>query len=138
MPYDIQFTVIIYKNKTFISHLAAIALGLQQSTMLLFGTRTLVEVNTKDKAKIADYPVYNMDSDLKAFVAPHKTAEVVKVDKKECISFEGMTFIPLSKMKQKNKYSLRFSLPAVKLFGTYFILCGKQKDINTRLVAKPE
>jgi len=49
-----------------------------------------------------------------------------------------MTFISLSKLDVKNKYSLRFSLPAIKMFGTYYILCGKQKDVNTRIIVKTE
>lgn len=138
MKYDIQFTVNIYKKKMYISHLAAIALSLQQSTMLMFGDRTLIEVGAKEKNRIAEYPVYDVDSVLKVFVEPDKTAQVIKVNKKDCFTFDGMTFISLSKLQIKNKYNLRFSLPAIKIFGTYYILCGKQKDINTRIVVKPE
>jgi hypothetical protein len=140
MAYDIQLTVIIYKKKYYISHLAAIALGDKfcADTMIMFNNRTLIEVKPKDKHLIEEYPVYNMDSVLSSFLAPDKKAEVHKIIKKDCFTFDGMTFISLSKLPIKNKYSLRFSLPAVKIFGTYFILCNKQKDINTRIVIKPE
>ena len=141
MAYDIQLTVILYKKKYYISHLAAIALAdkLQVNTMILFGTRSLIEVKAKDKALITEYPVYDMDSMLQSFV--DKSAfpkEVIKVKKKDCFQFDGMTFISLSKMELKNKYSIRFSLPAVKIFGSYYILCGKQKDVNTKVVVISE
>ena len=140
MEYDVQLTVILYKKKSYISHLSAIALGekLETANMLLFGTRSLVEVKPKDKNLISQYPVYDMDSMLQSFIEPDKKAEVYKVNKKDCFKFDGMTFVALSKLKMKNKYSLRFSLPAVKVFGTYYILCNKQKDINTRIVVSPE
>ncbi len=139
MDYDIQLTVIIYKKKRYISHLAAIAIGesLELGNTMLFGNRTLIGVRDKDKHLLAKYPVYDMDSMLNSFLMPDKSCEVVEVPKKDCFVFDGMTFISLSKMKTKNKYSLRFSLPAVKIFGTYYILCGKQKDVNTRIVVKP-
>ena len=136
--YDIQFTVNVYKKKLYISHLAAIALNISQASMVLFGDRTLIEINAKDKKLIEQYPVYDIDSMLNSFMPPAKDAEIVKVNKKDCFNFDGMTFISLSKLQIKNKYSLRFSLPAIKMFGTYYILCGKQKDINTRIVVKPE
>lgn len=140
MVYDVQLTVLIYKKKYYISHLAAIALGekLDNTTMIQFGNRTLFEVKPKDRHLIAEYPVYDIDSMLQSFVEADKKAEVYKVAKKDCFVFEGMTFISLSKMKMKNKYSLRFSFPALKIFGTYYVLCGKQKDINTRIVVIPE
>ena len=136
--YDIQFTVNIYKKKLYISHLAAIALNISQAAMVLFGDRTLIEINAKDKKLIEQYPVYDIDSMLNSFVPPAKDAESIKVNKKDCFNFDGMTFISLSKLQIKNKYNLRFSLPAIKMFGTYYILCGKQKDINTRIVLRPE
>lgn len=140
MVYDVQLTVIIYKKKYYISHLAAIALGekLESTSIMQFGNRTLIEVKPKDRHLVSGYPVYDMDSMLQVFVTPAKTAEVYKVAKKDCFTFDGMTFVSLSKMKMKNKYSLRFSFPAVKIFGTYYILCGKQKDVNTRIVVIPE
>lgn len=140
MEYDVQLTVILYKKKTYISHLSAINLGekLEAAGMLMFGSRSLIEVKNKDKALINQYPVYDMDSMLNSFVVPNKAAEIYKVSKKNCFTFDGMTFVPLSKLPMKNKYSLRFSLPAVKIFGTYYILCGKQKDVNTRIVVIPE
>ena len=106
--------------------------------MLMFGNRSLVELKNKDKALVADYPVYDMDSMLNSFVNPDKSAEVYKVNKKDCFKFDGMLLIPLAKLSMKNKYSLRFSLPALKIFGTYYIVCGKQKDVNTRIVVIPE
>jgi hypothetical protein len=138
--YDIQLTVIIYKKKYYISHLAAIALGdkLSETTMMNFGNRSLVEIKAKDKHLIKDYPVYNMDSMLQSFIAPDKATTIHKINKKDCFTFDGMTFISLSKLQLKNKYNLRFSLPAIKIFGTYYILCGKQKDVNTRIVINPE
>ena len=140
MPYDIQFTVIVYKKKSYISHLAAIALGtkLESTSILPFANRSLVEVKPKDMKLVSKFPVYNMDSMIQSFVPAEKNAEVHKVSKKDCFTFDGMTFISLAKIKMKNKYSLRFSLPALKIFGTYYILCGKQKDVNTRIVIIPE
>ena len=139
MDYDIQLTVIVYKKKRYISHLAAIAIGdkLEFGSTLLFSNKTLLEVKPKDKAAIEKYPLYDMDSMLQSFLDPDKASTVVEVPKKDCFTFDGMTLISLSKMKVKNKYQLRFSLPAVKIFGTYYILCGKQKDVNTRIVVKP-
>ncbi len=140
MAYDIQLTVIVYKKKTYISHLAAIAIeaSLDDTSLIQFGNRTLIEVKQKDKKLIKDFPVYDLDAMLLSFTTPDKSAEVFSVPKKDCFQFEGMIFVPLSKIKMKNKYSLRFSLPAVKIFGTYYIQCNKQKDINTRLYIKPE
>lgn len=140
MEYDVQLTVITYKKKTYISHLAALAIGdkLDSPVMLMFGNRSLVEVKNKDRHLVAQYPVYDMDSMLQSFVEPAKNAETYKISKKDCFKFDGMTFIPLSKLQMKNKYSLRFSLPALKIFGTYYILCGKQKDVNTRIVVNPD
>jgi len=140
MAYDIQLTVILYKKKYYISHLSAIAIGdkLSTSSILLFNNKSLIEIKPKDKHLIAEYPVYDMDSMLQSFLEPDKTAEVHKVSKKDCFTFDGMTFISLSKMQIKNKYNLRFILPSIKIFGAYYILCGKQKDVNTRVVVKPE
>jgi hypothetical protein len=140
MVYDVQLTVIIYKKKYYISHLAAIALGesLESTSIMQFSNRTLIEVKPKDRHLIAEYPVYNIDSMLQSFVEPDERAEIYKVSKKDCFKFDDMTFISLAKIKIKNKYSLRFSFPALKIFGTYYILCGKQKDINTRIVVHPE
>jgi hypothetical protein len=140
MAYDIQLTVIIYKKKQYISHIAALSLSesLQDTSILTFGNRLLVEVKPKDKKLIAHFPVYDMDSMLDSFVPADKNAEVLTVSKKDTFTFEGMTFISLSKLDVKNKYSLRFSLPAIKMFGTYYILCGKQKDVNTRIIVKTE
>ena len=140
MEYDIQFTVILYKKKTYISHIAAMSLKepLVDVPMLTFGNRMLLEIKAKHKNMITNFPVYDMDSMLQSFIEPVKTAEVYTVNKKDCFTFDGMTFISLSKMQMKNKYSLRFSLPALKIFGTYYILCNKQKDVNTRIVVKPE
>lgn len=140
MDYDVQLTVILYNKKTYISHLAAIALGekFESSSIILFSNKSLIEVKAKDKHLVKDYPLYNMDSVLQSFVEPKKSAAVYKVNKKDCFKFDGMTLVPLSKLPMKNKYSLRFSLPAVKVFGIYYILCGKQKDVNTRIVVIPE
>ena len=140
MAFDIQFTVIIYKKKYYISHIAALALNgaLQDAPTVIFGNRMLVEVKQKDRHLIKQYPVYDMDSMLQSFLAPDKDATVHTINKKDCFTFDGMTFISLSKLQIKNKYNLRFSLPAVKIFGTYYVLCGKQKDVNTRIVIKPE
>ena len=140
MVYDVQLTVIIYKKKYYISHLAAIALGekLESTSIMQFGNRTLIEVKPKDRHLVAEYPVYDVDSMLQTFVAADKSAEIYIVNKKDCFVFDGMTFISLAKMKMKNKYSLRFSFPALKIFGTYYVLCGKQKDVNTRIVVIPE
>lgn len=140
MSYDIQLTVIIYKKKHYISHIAALSLSetIPNAPMMTFGNRILVEVDAKYKHLIKDLPVYDMDSMLKSFLEPDKAAEVHKINKKDCFTFDGMTFISLSKLQIKNKYNLRFSLPAVKIFGTYYILCGKQKDVNTRITIKPE
>ena len=140
MEYDVQLTVIIYKKKYYISHLAAIALGekLESTSIMQFSNRTLIEVKPKDRHLIAEYPVYNVDSMLQSFVKPDKNAEIYKVNKRDCFKFDDMIFISLAKINIKNKYSLRFSLPALKIFGTYYILCGKQKDINTRIVVHPE
>ena len=140
MVYDVQLTVIIYKKKYYISHLAAIALGekLESTSIMQFGNRTLIEVKPKDRHLVAEYPVYDVDSMLRTFVAADKSAEIYIVNKKDCFVFDGMTFISLAKMKMKNKYSLRFSFPALKIFGTYYVLCGKQKDVNTRIVVIPE
>jgi len=140
MTYDIQLTVILYKKKQYISHIAALALSesLQDASLLTFGNRLLIEVKPKDRHLIAEYPIYDMDSMLQSFIEPHKTAEVHKINKKDCFTFDGMTFISLSKLDIKNKYNLRFALPAIKIFGTYYILCNKQKDVNTRIVVKPE
>lgn len=140
MVYDVQLTVIIYKKKYYISHLAAIALGekLESTSIMQFGNRTLIEVKPKDRHLVAEYPVYDVDSMLQTFVPADKSAEIYTVNKKDCFVFDGMTFISLAKMKMKNKYSLRFSFPALKIFGTYYVLCGKQKDVNTRIVVIPE
>ena len=140
MVYDVQLTVIIYKKKYYISHLAAIALGekLESTSIMQFGNRTLIEVKPKDRHLVAEYPVYDVDSMLQTFVSADKSAEIYIVNKKDCFVFDGMTFISLAKMKMKNKYSLRFSFPALKIFGTYYVLCGKQKDVNTRIVVIPE
>lgn len=140
MEYDVQYTVIIYKKNLYISNIAAIAIGdqLQFGNTLMFGTRTLIGVKQKDKALLAKYPVYDMDSMLQSFIEPDAKATVHKINKKDCFTFDGMTFISLSKLQIKNKYNLRFSLPSIKIFGTYYILCGKQKDVNTRIVIKPE
>ena len=140
MAYDIQLTVIIYKKKHYISHIAALSLKepLQDAPMLTFGNRILIEVKPKERHLISEFPVYDMDSMLASFLEPAKTAEKYKTSKKDCFTFDGMTFISLSKLQIKNKYSLRFSLPAVKIFGTYYILCGKQKDTNTRIAVIPE
>jgi hypothetical protein len=140
MVYDVQLTVIIYKKKYYISHLAAIALGekLESTSIMQFGNRTLIEVKPKDRHLVAEYPVYDVDSMLQTFVSADKSAEIYTVNKKDCFVFDGMTFISLAKMKMKNKYSLRFSFPALKIFGTYYVLCGKQKDVNTRIVVIPE
>jgi hypothetical protein len=140
MAYDVQLTVIIYKKKTYISHLSAITLGdkLTAPTMVMFGNKTLVEIKPKDKHLVKDFPVYDMDSMLESFTAPDKGAEIVKVNKKDTFVFDGITFISLAKLNAKDKYRLRFSLPAVKIFGVYCIVCGKQKDVNTRIVIIPE
>lgn len=140
MSYDIQLTVIKYNKKTYISHLSAMAMGeqLQNTSIIQFGPRSLIEIKPKDKHLIAAYPVYDMDSMLQSFVAPAKIVESYRVAKKDCFTFDGMTFIPLSKLQIKNKYNLRFSLPSIKIFGTYYILCNKQKDVNTRIVVIPE
>jgi len=140
MAYDIQLTVIIYKKKHYISHIAALSLKepLQDAPLLTFGNRILIEVKPKERHLIADFPVYDLDSMIQSFLDPAKTAEIHKINKKDCFTFDGMTFISLSKLQIKNKYSLRFSLPAIKIFGTYYVLCGKQKDVNTRIVVKPE
>ena len=140
MVYDVQLTVIIYKKKYYISHLAAIVLGekLESTSIMQFGNRTLIEVKPKDRHLVAEYPVYDVDSMLQTFVSADKSAEIYTVNKKDCFVFDGMTFISLAKMKMKNKYSLRFSFPALKIFGTYYVLCGKQKDVNTRIVVIPE
>jgi len=137
--YDIQFTVTQYKKKLYISHLAALAImPSQQATMLIFGNRTLVEVKPKEKHLIEKYPMYDMDSVLQYFVEPTKETKVYKVNRKDCFEFDGMIFISLSKLQIKNKYQIRFSLPFVKIFGTYYILCGKQKDVNTRIAVITE
>ncbi len=109
MAYDIQLTVILYRKKYYISHLAAIALGekLQTTNIILFGNRSLIEVKPKDKHLIAEYPVYDMDSMLQSFIEPDlKTVIVHTTNKKDCFTFDGMTFISLSKLKLKNKYNL--------------------------------
>ena len=140
MAYDIQFTVIIYKKKHYISNIAAIALGdqIQLGGVLLFGNRTLIEISYKDKKLIEKYPVYDLDSMLQSFVEPIKPVTENIVSKKDCFAFDKMLFIPLPKLKTENKYRLRFSLPTVKIFGVYYILCDKQKDVNTRIIVKPE
>lgn len=140
MEYDIQFTVIIYKKKTYISHLAAIALAdkIQTTNTMLFETRFLIEVKAKDKHLIKDFPIYNLDDVLQSFIEPDKSATVYKAAKKDCFVFDGLTFIALSKLQIKNKYYLRFSLPSIKIFGVYYVLCRKQKDVNTRIVVIPE
>jgi len=135
MDYDIQMTVILYKKKYYISHLAAIALGdkLQPTSIMLFGNRSLIEIKPKEKHLVKDYPVYDMDAMLQSFVEPIKPLKnTYKIDKKSCFVFDSMTFVSLSKLNIKNKYSLRFELPAIKIFGAYYILCGKQKDVNTK------
>lgn len=140
MRYDIQLTVIIFNKKSYISHLAAIAINanLEETSVLHFANRTLIEIKQKEKEKIKDFPVYNLDTMLESFVKADKNAEVISVPKKDCFNFNGQAFIPLSKLKVKNKYHLRFSLPTVRIFGTYYIACNKQKDINTKLFIKPE
>lgn len=140
MAYDIQLTVILYKKKYYVSHLAAITLSdkLQVTNVILFNNKPLIEIKAKDKHLIKDFPIYNMDSVLQSFVDPNKDVEIQKINKKDCFIFDGMTFISLSKLQIKNKYNLRFSLPSIKIFGTYYILCGKQKDVNTRIVIIPE
>jgi len=140
MAYDVQLTVILYKKKHYVSHIAALSLGesLQDTAILAFGNRILIEIKPKDKHLIKDLPIYDMDSMLNSFVPADKAAELIKVNKKDCFPLDDMQFISLSKMPMKNKYSLRFSLPHVKIFGTYYILCGKQKDVNTRLFIMPE
>jgi len=138
--YDIQLTVIIYKKKYYISHLAALTFGdkMPEASLVVFGNRSLIEIKQKDKDLIKNFPVYDMDSMLNSFLEPDKSATVLKINKKDCFTFDGKTFISLSKLKIKNKYNLRFSLPAVKIFGTYYIVCGKQKDVNTKIVIIPE
>ena len=138
--YDIQLTVIIYKKKYYISHIAALALAVppNNANMLLFGNRILIEVAKKDMSLISQYPIYDLDSMLKSFIEPATGAEVYTTERKACFVFDGMSFVSLSKLKIKNKYNLRFSLPTIKIFGTYYILCGKQKDVNTRIIVKPE
>jgi hypothetical protein len=140
MAFDIQLTVIIYKKKKYISHIAALSLSepLKDAPIVVFGNRMLVEVKPAYKHLIEGFPVYDMDSMLQSFVEPDKTAEVCKANKKDCFEFDGMTFISLAKLNSHDKYRLRFSLAAVKIFGTYYILCNKQKDVNTRIVVKPE
>jgi len=140
MAYDIQLTVIIYKKKHYISHIAALSLKepLQDAPMLTFGNRILIEVKPKERHLISDFPVYDMDSMLASFLEPTKPFDKHTAVKKDCFTFDGMTFISLSKLQIKNKYSLRFSLPSIKIFGTYYILCNKQKDVNTRIVVIPE
>lgn len=140
MAYDIQLTVIKYKKKTYISHLAAIAIeaSLDDTSLIQFGNRTLIEVKQKDKKLIKDFPVYDLDAMIQIFENPDKSAEAYLVPKKDCFNFDGHLFVPLSKIKIKNKYTLRFLLPAVKIFGTYYIQCNKQKDKNTRIFIKPE
>ena len=140
MAYDIQLTVILYSKKYYISHIAAMSLSkpLIDTSMLNFDKRLLIEIKPKDKHLIANWPVYDMDSMLQSFIEPDKDAMIYAVNKKDCFTFDSMTFISLSKLKIKNKYYLRFSFPSIKIFGTYYIQCGKQKDVNTRIVINPE
>lgn len=134
--YDVQLTVIKHKKKTYISHLAAIALNLnlENSSIITFGNKSLIEVKAKDKHMISDLPVYDMDSAIRFFKDIDEEVEEHEVPKSDCFEFDGMSYIPLSKIKVKNKYHLRFSLPTVKIFGAYYIVCNKQKDVNTRVV----
>ncbi|MBP8993136.1 MAG: hypothetical protein KBG30_04915 [Bacteroidales bacterium] len=139
MKYDIQFSVIIFQGKYFISHLAAVAIGkdFTNTTILNFNNKyQLVEVKNNEKELIKNYPTYNLDAMLNSFVEPAKDADVYYGDKKDSFVFQGETYYPLSKLAYKNKYQLKYILPCVKIFGTYYVVCNKQKDVNTKYVLK--
>ena len=139
--YNVQLTVILYKKKYYISPIAAIAIGekLDQGTTIMFGNKILIGVRDKDKHLITKYPVYDIDSALASFVkADMKLAAIYIAEKKNCFQFDGIEFISLQKLQLKNKYYIRFSMPTVKIFGAYYILCGKQKDVNTKIVVVAE
>lgn len=137
MNHNIQYTVIIYKGKTYISRIAAMILMKGDShpaETILFDDIVLIEI--KDQDKLKGCPVYNLDVALASFVKPGsiKGYDIIKADKKNVFTFDGMTFIPLFKLDAKQKYYLRHKLPAVKIFGKYFILCDAQKDVNTNTI----
>ena len=139
MKYDIQFSVIIFQGKYFISHLAAVAIGkdFTNTTILNFNNKyQLVEIKNSEKELIKNYPVYNLDAMVASFVEPAEDADIYYGDKKDSFVFQKETYYPLSKLEYKNKYQLRHILPCVKIFGTYYIVCNKQKDVNTKYVLK--
>jgi len=139
MKYDVQFSVIIYKGEYFISHLAAVAIGkdFTNTTILNFNNKyQLVALKDYEKDLVKQYPVYNLDAVLNSFTPAQEDASVYYGDKKYSFVFQGETYYPLSKLDYKNRYQLKYLLPCVKIFGTYYIVCNKQKDVNTKHVLK--
>jgi len=137
---NIREVVLIYDDKHFVTKDLLITLAqrnkMESFNSLVIGTEIVYEI--PDLKLLNAYEKYNLDVILKSFVAPTTKTQKFRIKLNDCFYLGDYTLIPLGKLNINKKYYLKHVLPLVKIFGKYFVVCNKQKDVNANVAIMTE